>query len=549
MTTGFCGSSPTLSLKQLSSTVAGTFEVAFFELEAIRDTAAEFEVQVGRLLEATELKAPEEGDRASYSSFFGNTGRAAAAAEDAARSLANREFQSALVTIAGALREIDECAIELSSISFLTKITQSETPAASEQVAVFVQTLDARLGELKRSSTVSSNLISAIQRQSGLARDELAAIARDFKSMMQQGESRQDRLVQLEAAHHAHIGSIKTGAGNLRAGVSQAVGGLVGCLQFPDAFAQRVDHLTAATARELEDGEARSVEIVISAQLHALSRDLGSETGKALAALQSLSDTLDADMAIGEEHGLDPSSAWIDANRRTNDAMLNAVASGRTKLGTTLGLLKDLVAQIDKAQSNLEESSRHNHELETSVHNALIVASKSANMTSPLRFLAGGVKEVVGRSSNLIARISAALARIRATSQALERTGLEKELESLAAIQENVSARSLEIAGTVEQIRAARDGLRTQSTRLTASSAAAMQAFQTAAGYAPAFSEMAGETGSATSRGEEPCPDVAWLYASYTMDVERVVHREALGLPDPEAASPDEEDEFDDFLI
>lgn len=75
---------------------------------------------------------------------------------------ANKEFQSALVTIAGALREIDECAIELSSISFLTKITQSETPAASEQVAVFVQTLDARLGELKRSSTVSSNLISAI---------------------------------------------------------------------------------------------------------------------------------------------------------------------------------------------------------------------------------------------------------------------------------------------------------------------------------------------------------------------------------------------------
>lgn len=325
------------------------------------------------------------------------------------------------------------------------------------------------------------------------------------------------------------------------------MGGLVGCLQFPDAFAQRVEHLNAATARELGDDEAHPVGIVVSAQLRALSRDLSSETGKALTVLRSLTSTLDADMTIGEEHGLDPSSAWIDANRRTNDAMLNAVASGRTKLRTTLGLLKDLVAQIDQAQSNLEESSRHNHELETSVHNALIVASKSANMTSPLRFLAGGVKEVVGRSSNLISRISAALARIRTTSQALQQTGLEREPESLAEIQANVSARSLEITRTVEQIRVARDGSRTQSTRLAASSAAAMQAFQTAAVYAPAFADMAEET--ETAHAERPCQDIAWLYASYTMEVEQVVHREALGLPEPEAAGSDEEDEFDDFLI
>jgi hypothetical protein len=542
-------SSITLSLDQLASSVAGTFDLAFFELGTIRDTASEFSMQVERLLDSTESKPSDAEGEASYARFYAHTGRAAAAVEEAARSLADRKFQAALILVAETLCEIDKCAVELASISFLTKITQSETSAASEQVAVFVQTLDGRLAELKRSSAASSNLIAAIRRQSGLARDELATIAREFQSILRQGEARQERLADLEAAHHVHIGRIKTAATDLRTGVSQAVGGLVACLQFPDAFAQRVEHLNAATAWKPEEGEARPMAIVVSAQLDSLSRDLGTETEKALSALNKLSDTLEADTALSEEQGFDSSSAWVDANRRTNNGMLNAVASGREKLSNTLDLLKDLVKQIDRAQSNLEKSSHHNRALETSVFNALIVAGKSADTNTPLQFLTGHVKAVVGRSSHLIEQMSNALTRIRQTSEALERTDLDADLEELATIQGTLSARSVEIEQTVEEIAVAREALQTQSTRLTTSSAAAIQAFQAAADFAPSFAKIAAKTRSKFADGESPYADIPWLYASYTMEVERTVHREALGLPEIVEEASKDEDEFDDFLL
>ena len=542
-------SSQTLSLGQLASNVAGTFEVAFLELETIRDTAGEFATQVACLLDATESTTSDEADQASYSNFFAHTGRAAKAAEMAAQSLANKKFQSALISVTTTLREIDRCAVELQSVSFLTKTTLAETSVDTEQVSVFVQTLDTQLEELKRSSTASSKLIAAIQQQSGLARAELATIASEFHSILRQGESRQENLATLKEAHDAHIARVKTAAGELRAGVSQAVGRLVGCLQFPDAFAQRVEHLNAALDWSADEAEARSIPVVVSAQIDALSRDLGTETGSALEALNSLSDVLAADTALHSDEGYDSSNAWVDANRRTNDGMLNAVSSGRAKLDNTVDLLGDLVERIDRAQLNLEKASSLNGALETSVFNALIVASKLSNTDTPLPFLAGHVRAVVERSSSLIEQISVALERIRRTSKALEQTGLEADLAQLSTIQETLSQRSTGIARMVDQISTGREALQSQSTRLATSSAAAIQAFQAAASYAPAFADLAGTIRTTVPGVEEEYQDIPWLYASYTMEVERTVHREALGLPEVQDEPTEDEDEFDDFLL
>ncbi|WP_299821525.1 hypothetical protein [uncultured Jannaschia sp.] len=543
------GGSQTLSLEQLASKVAGTFEVAFFELETIRDTSREFDRQVERLLEATEPGASDEAGQSSYSSFFAHTGRAAEAAQEAAQSLADKKFQTALISVTTTLQEIDRCAVELQSVSFLTKTTLAETSAGTEQVSVFVETLDTQLKELQRSSKASSKLISAIQQRSGLARAELATIASEFRSILRQGESRQDNLASLKTAHEAHIEHIKTAAADLRSGVGQAVGRLVGCLQFPDAFRQRVEHLDAALDSGGDAEEAGALAAVVSAQLDALARDLDRETGGAVDALNALSSTLSGDTALGSDAGFDASNAWVDANRRTNDGMLNAVASGRAKLDNTVELLGDLVERIDRAQENLKTASNLNGALETSVFNALIVASKLANTDTPLPFLAGHVRAVVERSSGLIEQISVALKRIRRTSKALERTGLEADLEQLAAIQESLSERSTGIARMVKQIATAREALQSQSMRLSTSSGAAIQAFQIAADYAPAFGDLARTVRAAAEAGDGPYRDVPWLYASYTMEVERDVHRGALGLPEAEAEDGEDADDFDDFLL
>ena len=536
-------------LGQLASKVAGTFEVAFLELETIRDTSGAFAAEIERLLKATEPATSDESDESSHSRFFAHTNRAAAAAELAARSLANKKFQSALISVTTTLREIDKCAVELQSISFLTKTTLAETSVDTEQVSVFVGTLDTQLKELQRSSAASTKLIAAIQQQSSLARDELATIASEFRSILRQGESRQDNLESLREAHEAHIDRIKIAAGDLRTGVNQAVGRLVGCLQFPDAFRQRVEHLEAALDSNGGDDETRAIAVVVSAQLDVLARDLGAETRVAHDALTSLSEVLAADTTLHSDQGFDSSTAWVDASRRTNEGMLNAVASGRAKLDNTVELLGDLVERIDRAQSNLETASKLNGALETSVFNALIVASKLANSNTPLPFLAGHVRTVVERSSSLIEQISVALKRIRRTSQALEQTGLEADLEQLSAIQESLSLRSTGIAQMVKQISTGREAIRSQSTRLSSASAAAIQAFEAAAGYAPAFADLGEEVRRASTATDAPPADIPWLYAIYTMEVERTVHREALGLPEVQEDTAEDEDDFDDFLL
>ncbi len=541
------------SLVQLSHEIAGAFSIAFFELETIRTTAAEFGTDVGSLLAITATPEAQEGQESSFGVFLRNARSASVEAEKAAGSLTDRAFQGALIRISGSLLEMKKHTVALSSISSLTKITQAETRNMADRLNAFTESLDSRCRELQQATARSADLVVETQYQSGLARDRLTAVGLEFRALSDGAENDAIRLSMLEEVHHVYMSEISDEASKLDGQVRTAVAGLIGCLQFPDSFAQRSEHVcTAITAMEkAAPAERAALRKVVEAQLARMAEALTEVTTTAGQALETLQIAFDRSPIIqNRSEAADPSDAWMTATAQANEAMLDSVARARDQFGTALTLLAGLTRQINATQDNLETSVRLNRELETSVHNASLVAHRSGSQTSPLRFLAGSVKDVVDRTSDLITQISGALGHIRGTSEALAASGLDRDLETLLELQETAAQDAADQAERVGRVRETRRQLLRRADRLDGAAKAGGNSFAAAAEHAKGVAEL----GRRISQ-EVPAPDcdetdeLAWLYAIYTMEEERVVHREALGLPAVEETPADTHEDLDDFML
>ena len=171
------------TLEQLSHEIAGAFTIAFFELETIRNTAAEFGTEIENLLAITSPVTGEGNGATVFDIFLENASSAAVAAERTAGSLTDRSFQGALIRISGSLLEMKKNSVALTAISALTKITQTETRDKSNRLAAFTASLDGRCRELQAATARSAKLVIETQRQSGFARDKLAAIGLEFHAL------------------------------------------------------------------------------------------------------------------------------------------------------------------------------------------------------------------------------------------------------------------------------------------------------------------------------------------------------------------------------
>ena len=540
------------ALDRISREIAGAFAIAFFELETIRGTAVEFGADIERLLAAAATDCQREEQEGAFDAFLKNASSAAVAAESAAGSLTDRAFQDALISVCGSLRDMKKCTVELTTISSLTKITQTETRDVAERLTAFTTSLDLRCGELQKATARSTDLVVATQRQSGLARDGLTAIGLEFRALSDSAAGKAERLAALELAHRAYMNEIRDDAEHLDKEIRAAVSGLIGCLQFPDAFAQRMDHVRAAldAMEDASKSESDALVVVAAAQLAAMASALADICATATHALKALTTALSRNPMIhNPSKAANPSDAWMTATAQANEAMLQSVARARQQLGAALALLSGVDGQIDATQSNLEASVRLNRELEMSVHNASLVAHRSGSQTSPLRSLAGSVKDVVGRTSRLIAGISDALMHIRGTSEALAASSLKSDLEFLLELQKTAVNEAAAQAGMVDCVDETRRQLLGHAGRLAGAATAGGNAFAAAAEGADAVADLSRQVRDAAPDAYDTTCCLDWLYSLYTMEEERLVHRETLGLPTPVEVGVADDEEIDDFVL
>lgn len=541
---------PTKGLDKLSSEIAGAFSISFFELETIRAVAGEFGRDVAQMLEAVEESANRERQEGAVAAFLANATSAADAAETAAKSLTDRSFQDALARISGSLLEMKKHAITLLNVSSLTKITQTETKGVGDQLQSFTGLLDDRCRRLQDATVQSTDLIVETQRQSSLARDRLTAIGQEFRRLSDGADRDTERRKALEADHHAQMEESRQTSRRLNDEVGSAVRGLIGCLQFPDAFAQRMEHVHGAVdaLEKSAPAERAAIARVAAAQLDAMAVSLTEVAGNAMGALDHLHGSVQRNpLAQSGAASSNPSDIWMAAMAQANDVMLSSVDRARGQLGGALEVLGALTGQIDRTQGNLEEWMALNRELETTVHNASLVVHRSGSQTSPLRFLAGSVKEIVDRTSGLITEFSAALTYVRTTSQALEVSSLKGDLQKLTGFQEASVQEAATQAEKVAAVNKLRRCLIGHAERLSGAASAGRNAFAAAGDHAAAISLLAAKVRAMGGEGDASAADIGWLFDSYTMEEERQVHRQAMGIAEPEKEQGDED--LEDFMF
>ncbi|SPJ23597.1 hypothetical protein [Palleronia abyssalis] len=540
------------NLERLATEISGAFSVAFFELETIRDAAKEFAASVEELLTAIAPSETRESAGGTFQAFLSNASSAAGAAESAAGSLTDREFQGALIRISGSLMEMKKHTVTLTTISYLTKITQTGVDESVARLNSFTETLDSRCVELQEAALRSTELVRETQRQSGLARDRLTTIGLEFRALSDSTMEESAKLDALEKAHHAHMARVRDDAHRLDADVRRSVAGLIGCLQFPDSFAQRAEHMRTAIAAlgKTAPDEAPALAKVVSAQLMAMSKSLSEVCSSAKESLLSLKGSLEQNPVIFERReATNPSDEWMSASSRANEQMLDSVARAREQFDAALKLLHGLAVHIDETQENLESAVRLNAELETSVHNASVVAHRIGSQTSPLKFLAGSVKDVVDETSTLIHNVTGALSHIKKTSQALAECSLNRDLETLVELQGAAASEGARQSETIDHVRTVRRKLLALADRLDGASAAASHSFEAAAEQAASVAELATSLPPPSSTEVVTSADLTWLYDTYTMDEERVVHRDALGLPEQSESEAVADEDLDDFML
>lgn len=555
---------PEVALAHLSNELGLIFDNVVTSIGAIRSSAGEFASSVGVLqgLGGSDSDHADTGEYASFSVFARRAEHAAAAAEAAAGELDDTTFQTSLNSLSAVLRELKRNIVELAAISSLTKIAKTESPELADRLSVFTETLDMRFSSLRASSSEAAQMIDAIRTESRDARTALSAIAGELHGMSQTAGADGAELDSLRHAFLADVDRMVEESRVLGTQVQSGVSRVIACLQFPDAFAQRMEHLLAilAAADATDDAGRKSVLTHVGlAQLDAMVAALLDAIMTGMTALEAI--PLPHDMADGV-HGIeghDASLAWIEAERRADQMMIKAVAASQNRLDAAVSLISRVVSAVDRVRDMLEDSRRQNLELNFSVYNASIVASRHSGGASALHVLADGVKSVVAKISREVSQIIADLVPIRRASEALQNSPLSAELAHLARIQGLAAQKVNEDTFKLARAQEAREHLQASITKLAAAAREARGRFGAAQGYAAPLREIAKCIRDSQITAAAPVAiDLAWVEDLYTMNEERDVHHaavDALGLisasaqPRTQPVPEVNEEGLDDFLL
>lgn len=175
--------------------------------------------------------------------FVTIAGTSAREAEGVAAALASGGNTAVLNGVAASLRQMSKRATELMATSMLAKITGAAEDGALENAA-FVRRLDEHARDLKQTAEMALSKMQRIETQVGTARTLLTEMAQASHDVLATFRKDHVRLAELEAAHETHVATTHDNTAKLVRDTAAAVGCLIGCLQYPDTFAQRIAHVS-----------------------------------------------------------------------------------------------------------------------------------------------------------------------------------------------------------------------------------------------------------------------------------------------------------------
>jgi methyl-accepting chemotaxis protein len=534
--------------------VIDRFAEGLSHLSVVRSAAAELQGTVDALVALIDRDGMDDTGDEPLAAFLVHAKVVLERASEAAGLLSEGSFGEALQEMAGDLDALAHRATEMRSATYLTKIVCAENIAADGSLDNFVATLEDSATQLKTIGEQTSRSVSAVRKASTQAGGALAGLATEFDGLVATAREELAELQDLEQAHVARTTAAQQSSRHLADQVKQSISRLVDCLQFADAFSQRREHVVAMVDARERSGcaaERNALGRLSAAHLDAMAQDLERVTNTARDALGAILDALSGAPIGAQARGDDPSAVWLSAARDNNRMMQEAAETGRTRLDQSLRQVDEVLTHIETAVAGLETSADLNANLENSARNAAIAASRAGDSGGGLRVLARNVRELVIETTALIDRLTAGLGLVRRVSDDLKAANLQDELLMLDKIQSDANR-------IAEQQACMLGGLQEQQTELSASvgriaeaARQAINAFVGAAGEGTKLCLLASEQGQVLDGAEADTEevDLSWVFALYTMEDERAVHRAVFpNSPDAISATANAQDEDDDDL-
>lgn len=538
--------------------VMDRFDDGLAHLSRVRTAARALGETVERLLTLTGDQGDDAPDDDPLQNFLSHARIIRDRSGETARLLSEDSFSETLTQMDDDLRLLRDRATELRSVTYLTKIVCADDALENARLDPFIRTLEQRSVELREISTQALKASSAIRGASREAAGTLSSLGTTFDEMVRAAETASTEIGTLAEGHASHIATVRDNSRRLAEDIGGAVSRLIDCLQFPDAFSQRREHVVAIiAARETATGgpERHALGRIAAAQLAAMGEALVQVTQDAQTALSVVTTSVDACAPGGGAGRDDPSAQWLDAARRGNDLMREAADAGRARLDSSLALLDGVLGHIAEAISGLEASVDLNGSLENSARNAAISASRAGDSGSALHVLSQNVREVVIATTALTERLSKALQRVHGVSDGLKGAGLREELAMLDRIQAGAKSMADAQTGMLRKLGTQQAELSQQAADIRQAAQSASTAFGSAGQEAPRLELIAANQEQAIAPDDaDAAVDLAWVEALYTMEEERAVHRalypdsfsSAMGL----SVTADEADEdLDGFLM
>ncbi|PWJ16889.1 hypothetical protein [Jannaschia seohaensis] len=342
----------------------------------------------------------------------------------------------------------------------------------------------------------------------------------------------------------------------LSASVAEFMPRIVACMQHPDAFCQRCDHVARILAMRNEETVSGATRAALSRLAHAQIQDMRGELDRVQtdtrAALGQVAAACDRTiLAFQEALRADTRLARMRARRARLDDARRSVEEIKRESDGALADLETCQAVFAEISGAFERLNRMRLAVRLSSLNADLSEQRAERKSPEMRSVTKAIGECAKSYGDAIEELKIVFGGLETVFSSARRDELGNLLTQVCDHIDSAGSDIVRLSAEVEALRAAQAACAATLQDLV-SNARAAEARIASNSLTLEMLERIGGTlegsGRAMEDGEADPDQIARAYGHYTIEREREVHRAALGLPasdaDPEAdATGDVEDD------
>lgn len=451
------------------------------------------------------------------------------------------------------LRRAQRGSLELKIVALMVKINAAQLASTISGSNGFVSDLTALVGNLSDTVARAQRMATVIIARISDAAGDLADAAGLLKEQTAVMENLQEKANALLSDRNAYLITFGAEAEAVSQACQKQISRLVPCLQFADAFTQRLHNAN----RFMAEARSRNAQSVLMA------RDLAARQIAELA-VDNGAIRADTEDALDQIHQVvfrsaqvltptadnDGTGAWFSAAGEIVTRNVELIATLRSSLTATFAKLE----AADGAMADVTTAVREFDALAITLNlvaiNGAIAASQSSQAGRAAYLLATEVQSVARNCAAQLEETRAELSAIQASLSKVDRDGLAQQLDRLSTVQTDVQAERDAQQTRIVVGRQAQENLAQNLTALMVACRAARETIQKSADMDGALTAMA-TTLRPPAEVEHSVDSSDWIRGFYSTTEERNLHDSLVGTG-PSAAevvSDDLDDDLEGFVL